>query len=328
MTDEFDTPEPQVKRDGYGRYRLPHPITGKEQPWTRVTTLAKTLTDEYGLNLWKERMAVKGISLRPDLLSLVASLDVKADSKRLNKIVEQAKETAGASASANLGTAIHSFTESVDNGGTLADVPEAHRADVKAYADALEVAGITIPAGMTERITCVPEFGVAGTLDRIYQLGDGRLILGDVKTGRDLSYNWVEICTQLAMYQMGVSLAGVFDLRSGTWSGPVRGVDNRFGIVAHIPVGSSGCTLYEVDLEAGRRFAELAVSVRAARKERNLAVPFDPTPARNWEAEFAMVVTRESALALYREAKGSKDVGPQRLLQLVELGRTALTDRT
>ena len=326
MTDTFDTPEPAplIKQ---GRYVLPHPTTGKERSWTRVTTFAKTLTDEYGLNLWKERMVVKGISLRPDLSSVASSLDVKADWKKLNQIAQQAKETAGASAAANLGTAIHSFTESVDQGGSLDSVPEAHRADVAAYLSALDESGIVVQPGMVERITCVPEFGVAGTMDRIYLLSDGRLVIGDVKTGRDLSYNWTEICVQLALYQIGVSKHGVFDLRSGTWSGPMDGVDDRIGIITHVPVGSSKCTLYEVDLDAGRRFAELALAVRAARSEKNLAVPFDPTPARNWEFEFSTVVTKTAALALYREAKADRNIGPVRLAQLVEIGRAALTDR-
>lgn len=325
MTDAFDTPEPQVKRDSYGRYRLPHPETGKEQSWQRVTTFTKLLSDDFGLGLWKERMIVKGLSLRPDLTAVASSLDVKTNSKQLNKIAEQAKETAGASASANLGTAIHSFTELSDRGESLDSVPPVHRPDVKAYADALTDAGITVSAGMVERITCAPEFGVAGTLDRVYRLADGRRVIGDVKTGRDLSYSWMEICIQLAMYQVGVSLNGVFDLRSGKWSGPVDGLDDWVGIVAHIPAGTAECTLYEVDLDAGRRFAELALRVRDARKVRNLATPFDPSPARDWEAEFATLLTRDAARRLYAEAKN--DVSPERLNQLVEIGRAALTDR-
>lgn len=345
MTDAFDTPEPPVERDSYGRYLLPHPVTGKRQAWTRVTTFTRTLTDEYGLNLWKERMVVKGLSQRPDLLAVASSLDVKADSKQLNRIADQAKEAAGASASANLGTAIHSFTESVDQGGSLDGVPKAHRDDVTAYLNALANPGVTIPSGMVERITCVPEFNVAGTLDRIYSL-NGQLYLGDVKTGQDLSYNWMEISIQLAMYQVGVSQFGVYDRSSKTWSDPIQGVSDRVGIVAHVPSGSSQCTLYWVNLDAGRRFAELSSSVRAARASKNIAAQItldsvrdgesvfssmDPkvgASGRNWELEFSSVASKAAALALYREAQSDKLVGSVRLRQLVELGRAALTKRS
>lgn len=327
MTDSFDIPVPQVKRDGWGRYRLPHPTTGKEQSWTRVTTFAKTLTDEFGLTLWKERMVAKGISIRPDLSALAASMDVKHDSKQLNKITEQAKEAAGASASANLGTALHSFTEMVDTGRPMDAVPAAHRKDVQAYADALKEAGIRVLPGMVERITCVPEFNVAGTLDRGCLLADGRSVIGDVKTGRDLSYSWLEICVQLSMYQLGVSLHGTFDLASGTWNDPIPDLDDRVGIVAHVPAGTGTCTLYEVDLEAGRRFAELAKMVRSARATKKLAKPLDLMPARDWETEFSQLVTRDQARALFLQAKKSDDVSKERLNALVAIGREALTDR-
>lgn len=327
MKDEFDTPEPKVKRDRYGRYMLPDPTTGKEQSWTRVTTFAKTLTDEFGLTLWKERMVAKGIALRPDLSALVAGLDVKADSKQLNKITEQAKEAAGATAAANLGTAIHTFTELADTGRPMDAVPPPYRADVAAYSDALEEAGIRVIPGMVERITCVPEFGTAGTLDRGFLLADGRSVIGDVKTGKDLSYNWLEICVQLSLYQIGVSMWGVFDLSAGTWDDPIYDLDAKTGIVAHIPAGSGGCTLYEVDLEAGRRFAELALAVRAARSTKNLSKVFNPAPVRDWEGEFSSVITRDQARRLYMQAKTAPEVGPGRLEILIQLGRTALTDR-
>lgn len=327
MKDEFDTPEAKVKRDRWGRYLLPDPVTGREQAWTRVTTFAKTLTDEFGLTLWKERMVAKGVSLRPDLCALASGLDVKNDAKQLNRITEQAKEAAGASASANLGTAIHSFTELADTGRPMESVPPAHRPDVAAYSGALSEAGVRVIPGMVERITCAPEFGVAGTLDRGYLLADGRSVIGDVKTGRDLSYNWLEICVQLALYQTGVSLHGVFDLASGTWGEPVPDLDDSIGIVAHIPVGSAQCTLYEVDLESGRRFAELALSVRAARKRKDLSRVFDAAPSRDWETEFSTVATRDQARLLYGQARTAREVDPERLRSLVELGRSALTNR-
>lgn len=328
MADQFDTPMPEVKRDSYGRYILPHPETGKEKAFTRVTTFAKTISDEYGLTLWKERMVAKGMALRPDLAALAASMDVKADSKRLNQIAGKAKEAAGSSAAANLGTAVHSFTEMADTGHPMDAVPEVHRADVKAYSDTLAAAGITVVPGMVERITCALWPGVAGTFDRVYQLADGRRVIGDLKTGRDLSYSWMEIAIQLGAYRYGLSSAGVFDLRTSMWSGPVEGIDEVVGIVAHVPVGSASCTLYEVDLKAGMKCAGIAVAVREARSESKkfAKVLAAPVPLRDWEEEFASVVTREHARALWHEAKQDSMVTPERMSTLVALGQAALTN--
>jgi hypothetical protein len=100
MTDPFAAPAAlaEPKHDRYGRYLLPDPQTGKEQAWTRVSTVARTLADEYGLTQWKLRMAAKGIALRPDLIAAAAAADVDADKKRLDEIAESAMERAGAGA--------------------------------------------------------------------------------------------------------------------------------------------------------------------------------------------------------------------------------------
>ena len=77
----------KVERDGWGRYKLPHPASGRKQAWTRATTFAKSISDTFALSQWSQRMALKGAALRPDLVSLAHSLDVKADREQLNKLV-------------------------------------------------------------------------------------------------------------------------------------------------------------------------------------------------------------------------------------------------
>lgn len=326
MKDEFDTPEvPDPIRNG--RYEIINPVTGKKESFQRTTNFAETLTDKFGLGLWKERMVVKGMALRPDLCTEAADLDVKAGFKRLNALAEAAKGAAGANRSRDLGLALHSATELTDVGCSVDDVLPIHRADVQAYSDALKDAGIRIIPSLIEQITCVPEFGVAGKLDRGVLLDDGRSMILDLKSGRDLTYDWLKICVQLAMYQIGVSSYGTYDPAAETWGDQIPDLDAKTGIVAHIPAGSGRCTLYEVDLEAGRRFAELALAVRAARSTKNLSKVFDPAPARDWEGEFSSVSTRDQARRLYMQAKTAPEVGPGRLEILIQLGRTALTDR-
>jgi hypothetical protein len=278
----------EVERDRYGRYLLKDPVSGKKGPYTRATTFAKSISDTFTLSQWSQRMVAKGLTVRPDLVSLAYPLDVKADRDALNKIVEDAKSAAGNKVAANMGTALHSFTQRIDE-EPVADieklVPESALDDVRAYRSALEQGGIRVVPELIERITAVPDYEVAGTLDRgldlsecrfdlgpEVNLSDGHLVIGDLKTGRDLQYGWNEISIQLAIYAMGVKACGTWNPRTKTWDSalPVR---QDFALVMHLPVGSKKCTIYKVELEPARRAMELCRDVRRWRTYRVLAEP-------------------------------------------------------
>jgi len=244
--------------------------------------MAKSISDTFALSQWSQRMAVKGAAMRPDLIALAGTLDVKQDKDKLNHLVDQAKDAAGQKVAANLGTAVHAFTEHMDGGGSLDDVPAPHRPDVSAYLAAMAEAGLHAVPHLIERITVVPQFDVAGTFDRILRTRDGEYVTGDVKTGRDLQYGWQEIAIQLALYAQGVNQAGVYDMENERWEpdplsrfdSPGLKVRTDYGIVMHLPVGKSTCTLYRVDLVQGWAAATLCASVRNWRKTRNLAEPY------------------------------------------------------
>lgn len=349
-TDAFESaaparvkPDEEVKRDRYGRYLLPHPVTGKRQAFSRATTIAKSISDTFALSQWSQRMAAKGLALRPDLIAMASTLDVKADKDKLNSLVEQAKDAAGQKVSANLGTAVHSFTEAVDAGASLDSVPAAHRADVAAYLAAMQEAGLTAVPHLIERITVVPEFDTAGTFDRILKESDGSFTVGDVKTGRDLQYGWQEIAIQLALYAHGVNEAGVYDLAGDRWAEAPE-VRTDYGIVMHLPVGEAKCTLYRVDLVQGWAAATLCASVRTWRKTRNLAEPYAVAEAGDspladlvavrladlvavrpptWAERFSAVSSRGEAMALYTEAVKKLGQGPD-LDRLVRIGMERL----
>src|SRR3954466_14143281 len=118
-----------------GRYKLPDPDGGsKPLKFTRATTFAKAIADTYRLSLWQQRMAIKGVTMRDDLYAATAATPL-TDRTELDRLVERAKEGAGAKTRANLGTAVHAFAERLDRGEiTLADVPAPWRPDVAAYA--------------------------------------------------------------------------------------------------------------------------------------------------------------------------------------------------
>lgn len=357
VVDAFESVERRddPKRDRWGRYILPRPADGKEQPWQRVTTFTRITADEFALGKWQQRMAIKGLALREDLAALTATLDVKKDATKLDGIVEQAKNAAGGTKSANLGTALHSFAEIIDGGGSIEEIPTAHRADIIAYRDSLISWGIQVVPKMIERITCVTQYEVAGTFDQMilitadsvlgrqWKLTSDIHAIADKKTGRDLSFNWTEISIQLALYAKGNNSVGVWNAAKKEWEqGPK--VSEDFGIVIHMPVGEADCTLYAVDLRQGAAAAELSARVRDWRKTKDLAVSLDeytppvppqPSPLEQevdnpgtidlpWESKFAGVMTRPEASTLYQLAKSDVSMTSDRLKSLVEIGKKAL----
>jgi predicted GIY-YIG superfamily endonuclease len=265
--DDITPPAPacaEPSRDQYGRYLLPDPETGEPRAWTRATTWARTLSDLTGLHKWDCRMVAKGITMRPDLYALAAAHD---DTLALDTLTEAAREAAAASAPANLGTALHKFTERHDRGEDVTP-PDPWAADLAAYTAALRAEGITIDPGWIERITPVVALGAAGTLDRIASVPGHGLVIADVKTGQALRWSWGEIAVQLALYAHG---AGLWN---GTGYDPMPPVSLERALVIHLPAGQARCDLYWLDITAGWEAAQIAAAVRGWRNRRDLAAPY------------------------------------------------------
>lgn len=300
MTDIFDSAT-EAKRDRYGRYLLPDPNgkAKKELAWTRATTFARSIADTFGLTQWELRMVAKGISMRRDLYALAASADIE-DKDKLNQVARDAKEAAAASSGANLGTALHAFTEQVDRGEQV-NPPEPWNRDIDAYRAAMAAEKVTPVAEWIERIVVVPELKVAGTLDRIVRLADGRLVIADVKTGKDLSYSWGEIAVQLALYANATAMWN----RARNVYEPMPAVDKTFAIVMHIPAGKAACTLHRVDITAGWEAATLCQQVRLWRARRDLATGYaSPIPD-----PLARIERSNTANALTAAIKAAQTVG-------------------
>ena len=266
-------PLPEPKRDHYGRYLLPEPETGYEKPWTRVTTVANTLADRYGLEQWAQRNTVLGIGTRPDLYALAVASTIE-DRSQLNSIVKQAQEAAEASSGRNLGSALHRLTERVDRGDDL-DIPDAWKGDVDAYCKTLSDYHVKIMPDWIERIVVLPDIGVAGTFDRLVHLETPKgqpntWTVADLKTGKDVTkYGTTEIAIQLALY------ANASHVWNGTGYDPMPSpIDREKGLIIHLPVGKSACTLYTVDIKAGWEAVQLALDVREWRKRKGLTTPY------------------------------------------------------
>lgn len=276
--------QPEPKRDRWGRYVF----NGTSH--TRATTFAKAASSTHALSEWRERMVVLGLTMRRDLLAMAHGKHVKRDRTELNSIAAQAKDAAGIKVAANLGTAYHAFSERLDAGlMTLADVPEEYRGRLMEYVQAVHDHGLTTRPEWIERSTAVradqvaADVPVGGTLDRIFQLPNGELVIGDLKTGSDLSYGWGEIAVQLALYAHGVNTHGLFDWTTERWENFESDYDQKvrtdYGIVIHLPADGSGCTLYRIDLTAGWRRAQVCGQVMAMQKSKDkLATEMFPEP--------------------------------------------------
>lgn len=303
-----------------GRYQGPHPETGQPTSFTRTTTFNGVIADNFALKLWEERMGAMGFVKRPDLLERVAHLlkenggvpyeVAKIQREVLNKIFEDAKLAAGSKDRARKGTILHKHTQEVDMGRkSLGDVPEEFRWSVSAYLTAMADSGLECVPDLIERSTSYI-FGkrlalqVAGTFDRVLRvtkelsgtldsgrtvtLHPGEHVIGDVKSGQDLSYAWDEIEIQEAIYAHGVAEFGVAVPERGPQGTPTWrwadlaefGIDNLrldVGIVMHAPYGETSCDLYFADLISGWSGAKICTTV-SDRRTRDVGM----TPVRQY----------------------------------------------
>lgn len=256
-----------LPRDRWGRPFIVPPEGGKAVPYTRCTTYVGALEDTYNLEKWKMRQVAIGLAERPDLV--LAAAAHREDKDRLNKTCDAAVEAAKSSAAANVGTALHALVDQYDQGTLdLARVPAAYRPDIEAYAKAtakLKVIGI-------ECFGVVDSHRIGGTWDRVYQLPDGRYVIGDTKTG-SVEYGMGKIAMQLAVYSRATPYApeGIRGMPN-----PAAGIDQATALVVHLPAGTGTCELLSVDIAAGWEAVGLAGHVRAWRARKDLSRPYDP----------------------------------------------------
>lgn len=294
---------PEPARDAYGRYLLPNvDQQSRRRAYTRATTVAHTLSDEFLLTQWKRRMVAQGLGKSNELAArayeLGRQLDEAGDDwrtakpikKELDELCDQAAEVAGADRGSSLGTVLHTITEYYDAGRLheISDlIPDDLRADLAAYADAMDAAGIERPAEFIERICVNSTVGSAGTWDRLLRLPDGRLVIGDLKTQKTVDFGWLEIAIQLAEYAYADAL---FDPDGRDGAGELvrmpDGLDRRTAIVMHLPVGTAKCQLWEIDIVKGWRYAKLAAEVRLARQDsKSLGEPYGLVPPSRTAAQ-------------------------------------------
>lgn len=259
-----------IPRDRWGRPLVTPPGGGKPIPYTRCTTFAGAIEDTWNLTKWKQRQTAAGIASRRDLHLRAASLGTQPDDpdqastwkRQMDDVCEQAMEAVGSSASATIGTALHSFAELVDRGLNVAP-PAEYAGHIAAYQRA--TAGFE-PTHVEEFVVH-DGYRIGGTADRIYrEKASGRLVIGDIKTGT-IDYPH-KIAMQLATYANSVR----YDQTTGKRT-PLGDIDRDVALIIHLDAKTGACELHWVDIQLGWEAVALAAKVRAWRDRRGLTFP-------------------------------------------------------
>jgi hypothetical protein len=300
----YGPPVPESTRTTYKG--IVPPIGGKPVSYRRATAFIKALEDSYVLNMWGRRSTAKGLALRPDLLARVHTLDVREDRTELNALCQKAIDAAGGDAPANMGTALHGLTALVDSGQPLPNGLSASLiADIDAYQRARDAARL-VPV-LVERFVVFDSFRVGGTFDRLYTVDNTTAhVIGDVKTGRDVTYGTHSYAMQLAIYNHGVLYTTEPEPDAdGARRQPLPGkVDKNRGLIVHLPAGKAECHFYIVDTEAGWNAVTLAHAVWNWRARKDLMTPAFIDRAQEIEDVFEAIAranTVDELKAVYRD---------------------------
>lgn len=312
MSIEFENVE--IERDRYGRPLIAPPTgKGKKIPYRRCTTFVGALEDTYNLMQWKARQVALGMGQRSDLVVAAAAAD-RGDKKKLNEITEKALEAASSGAAADIGTALHSFTERLDRGQPLGVIPAEFAADIEAYREA--TAGIKFVAIETFRVH--DDFQVAGTADRIGII-DGSPTIMDIKTG-GIDYAIQKISMQLAMYARSVP----YDIATDKRVADAEPISINRGVIIHLPAGQGRCELIEVDIVKGWGACLIAKQVWGWRGTKDLARPLAPQAAPPTWKSLTLAATTLAELRLIWKRAGELGQLDEGLAELILARRTEL----
>lgn len=256
----------KIERDRYDR-PLIRQESGKAKSYRRTTTFVGCLEDTFKLSEWSQRHVAYGLARRPDLLMAVQSHipgedgETSDGKKEVNDLIKAAKEAAGTSTKATIGTALHKMTDRLDRGEDF-PIPDLVRDDLDAYRRA--TAGLEW--NHIERMTVHDGMAVAGTPDRVFTY-QGKRYIGDLKTG-SLDFGLTKIEMQLAVY----AHSALYDIPTGNRSD--LGVELDRAAVFHLPAGSGECRLLWVDIAAGWADVQIALEVWKQRSRKANPVPF------------------------------------------------------
>lgn len=314
-----------------GRYRLPNRDgSPKKGGWQRVTNLCAAISDQFGLRVWEIQQVMTAFAARPDLAMearamLLRVADVPKMERRaaIEDFLEKCKQVSGGNAGAVFGNHRHSIVEA-DHLMLPAPATDGYgRRHLSLYRTALDRNDLRAVAGMQERRVLVESLGAVGTLDNILEdLRTGGFHIGDLKTQKRF-WSWLEVAAQLACYARAVAMWEPADPnhpRAGRWVDMPK-VSLETAMILWMPrepateeeraVWTPRVDVYEVDIEAGWRTAQLCYAViqdRAGGKSKGtprawLREARPVTLTEEYAAKLAAVETRQEGATIVKEIK-------------------------
>jgi hypothetical protein len=295
------TPRPASRFGQWGWYKLPHPETGRDTLFPRATTIAKVLDDREGLAKWGRRETAARVleltKLPPDTQlnprfettagSALGALLMAMESNKAtapDPVLDMIDNMMGGAHARELGECVHAWLEALDMGIVLLrDVPDLVRPHVDAYRATMAHRGLVPLPAYVERTVlntqCEGEYGlsVAGKIDRIFRIvTTGELVLGDVKTSKDLQYSWLSFAVQVGgVYGWAER---VLTLDGKGWEA-MPAIRDDFAILMHVPSNNpEGTAAITIDKWFGGEALAESAMVKNRRKDAPKAVPRHAVP--------------------------------------------------
>jgi len=268
--DEID--DPHHKPDFRRANGAPQIIdaAGKNQRYSRPSGWGKELDDENALVNWKINRAIEGVAGDPALQARAAAAK-EDDRGTWNELREAAINAGRGDQGADIGTALHAMSDRWEDPDDDFHPGEPYETHLGLYGKELERLGLK---SIHVEVPIVNHtWRAAGTADRVFELthdlmdpeGEilpaGTLVIGDLKTGKTLTYSAPGYSVQMAIYAGGVFYNVVDDVEIETPE-----INQRWALLIHLPSDRPECETYWVDLETGRWGAYLTQQVREWRK--------------------------------------------------------------
>lgn len=310
--DEWDQPiVDDFRRDRWDRPLILQP-DGRRIGYTRSSTAAKTIEDTYNLQQWALRNVAYGMAYDASLVARLIALGGnpavwdKPTKQAVQKVCADAEGIAQAHKGADIGSALHHLTHRNDRGEDVDAGP--YQADLEAYRETMFGHQIERPQEYIECRIVNDLLRMAGSADRIVY-ADGVYRIADIKTGQTVDFGGLGWSAQLAAYAGGQLYDVATEQRM-----PTPPIDQQVGYIIHLPAGQGRCDIYEVDLVAGHRAAELANEIRAIRKASKQWI----SPKSTWVAapvsDSAGVVERQAAGVASITAPAAQNAAPSRTI--------------
>lgn len=278
-------------KSGNGKWRT------ENGDYTAATTMAATIIDKYGVQVWEKRHLAHGLIARPDLIELLRATPMD-DKRTTDRAVKDALVMSKKDEKANLGTAFHSYVQAVfERRMPIESIPESFGAAVRAFFAEMERYNLVLVSCEQEIVN--ERARSAGRYDFVVQHRTlGWFAIMDVKTGADISRGAPEFAQQLAIYNHAESWETAM---------PLCAMRQDIALIAHVSVEFGTCDVSQVDTDAGWAAVMLALRVRAYRNRSDLLLPYHdesmplptfaqqappvPTPVEQSAAEVARIVT-------------------------------------